>query len=232
MNNTQTKISATIIVRMLVVVVAVSFLPVLVSGLWNWWEGWVFGTISLGSFVIGRVLLARRNPELVVERARLGQQKDTKPWDKILSPLMAFGSLLISLVAGLDIRFGWSPGFGLPVQLIALFIILAGTAFGTWALLENRFFSAMVRIQTDRGHQVVSTGPYRWIRHPGYVGTFFFFMAMPFFLNSVWALLPAALLLIAGIIRTSLEDRTLQDELEGYREYAQRVRYRLVPGIW
>jgi protein-S-isoprenylcysteine O-methyltransferase Ste14 len=145
---------------------------------------------------------------------------------------MAFGGMLISAVAGLNVRFDWSPVFTLPVQGIALLVILTGIALGTWALIENRFFSGVVRIQSDRGHQVISGGPYRWLRHPGYAATLVSYLAIPFFLNSIWALLPAAVMVVVGFIRTSLEDRTLQEELGGYREYAQRVRYRLVPGIW
>ena len=98
--------------------------------------------------------------------------------------------------------------------------------------MENRFFSGMVRIQTERGHHVVSSGPYGWIRHPGYAGALLTYLATPFFLDSRWALLPAMFITIVLIIRTSLEDQTLQNELEGYRAYAERVRYRLMPGVW
>jgi len=99
-------------------------------------------------------------------------------------------------------------------------------------LIENRYFSGMVRIQTDRGHQVVSAGPYRWIRHPGYAGSLIYFLATPIFLDSSWAFIPAVLLTIVLVIRTSLEDKTLQKELEGYQTYASQVRFRLIPGIW
>ena len=99
-------------------------------------------------------------------------------------------------------------------------------------LFENRFFSSMVRIQTERGHQVISTGPYRWIRHPGYTGALLLYLATPIFLDSRWAFLPALFLTIVLLIRTNLEDKVLQNELEGYREYAKRVRYRLLPGVW
>lgn len=122
--------------------------------------------------------------------------------------------------------------FSLPARLLALLVILAGFAWGSYALIENRFFSGMVRIQADRGHQVVSSGPYRWMRHPGYAGALFTFLASPVFLDSRLAFIPAVLLAIVLIIRTYLEDRTLQEELAGYCEYARRVRYRLVPGIW
>lgn len=111
-------------------------------------------------------------------------------------------------------------------------MILAGYSLGTYALIENRFFSGMVRIQTERGHQVVSSGPYRWIRHPGYVGALLTYWFTPLFLDSLWAFIPVAFITIVLIIRTHWEDRTLQNELAGYREYALRVRYRLIPGVW
>jgi protein-S-isoprenylcysteine O-methyltransferase Ste14 len=118
------------------------------------------------------------------------------------------------------------------VKILALIILLAGYALGSYALIENRFFSGMVRIQADRGQQVVSSGPYRWVRHPGYAGALWSYLAMPLFLDSAWAYLPVVFLTIVLVIRTALEDRTLQDELQGYRDYTKRVRYRLLPGVW
>jgi protein-S-isoprenylcysteine O-methyltransferase Ste14 len=146
--------------------------------------------------------------------------------------LVGIGGALIPLVAGLEARYNWSTTFSLPVILLSLVAILAGYILGSYALIENRFFSGMVRIQFDRGHQVVSSGPYRWMRHPGYVGALLAYLATPFFLDSTWAFIPAVFLSIVLIIRTQLEDKVLQEELPGYREYAVRVRYRLLPGVW
>lgn len=229
----QTKnISLGSMIRMLIGAGLLSFLPLLVSWRWNWWEGWAFAFLFLGNFVISRALLAWLNPDLVQERDRSLQHENTKPWDKVLAPLMAFGGVLISTVAGVNVRFDSSPAFTLPVQLVALLIILAGFALGTWAMIENRFFSGVVRIQSDRGHRVVSGGPYRWVRHPGYAAVLWVYLAIPFFLNSLWALVPAVLLIVLIFIRTTLEDRFLQEELQGYRAYADRVPHRLLPGIW
>jgi protein-S-isoprenylcysteine O-methyltransferase Ste14 len=160
------------------------------------------------------------------------EMQDAKPWDKILSPMLAFGSLLILIVAGADKGFGWSTPFTLNTKLAALLVIILGFAFGSWALIENKFFSGVVRIQTDRGHHVVTTGPYRFVRHPGYAGALWTYLAMPILFDSIWAFIPAVFLLGVLVLRTSLEDRTLQAELPGYAEYAQRTRYRLLPGIW
>ena len=132
----------------------------------------------------------------------------------------------------MDALFGWSPSFNLPVKIVSLVFILAGYVLSSYALIENRFFSGVVRIQTDRGHQVVSSGPYRWIRHPGYTGAIWTYLATPLLLDSGWAFIPAGFLMIVLIVRTVLEDRILHVELEGYSDYASNVRYRLFPGVW
>jgi protein-S-isoprenylcysteine O-methyltransferase Ste14 len=232
MNGQQKKISPRTIVQMLFFVLVIPFLPLLISWRWDWWEAWLYAIIGILGFAVSRALAARRHPDLLAERARFLQHKDAKPWDKLLAPLVGLGGGLVPLVAGLDALFDWSPTFSLPIKILALVIILAGYALGSYALIENRFFSGMVRIQTERGHRVVSSGPYRWMRHPGYAGAILTYLATPFFLDSTWAFLPAVFLTVVLVIRTGLEDDTLQAELEGYRNYASRVRYRLLPGVW
>lgn len=217
---------------MLLFVVVVPFLPLLISGRWGWWEAWVYAIVCILGFAISRALAGRRHPGLLAERGRMLRHEDAKPWDKVLAPLVGLGGALLPLVAGLDARFGWLAGFSLPVKLAALILIIGGYALSSYALVENAFFSGMVRIQTDRGHRLISSGPYRWLRHPGYAGALLAYVATPLFLDSAWTFLPAALLAVALVIRTRLEDRTLQAELDGYRAYAGRVRYRLLPGVW
>jgi protein-S-isoprenylcysteine O-methyltransferase Ste14 len=232
MNNQQRVISPRVIVQMLFFIVVIPFLPLLISWHWDWWEAWVYAIIGILGFAVSRVLVARRHPDLIAERARFMQHENAKSWDKLLALLLGLGGGLVLLVAGLDALFDWSPTFGFPVKILSLAIILAGYALGSYALIENRFFSGMVRIQTDRGHRVVSSGPYRWMRHPGYAGALLTYLATPLFLESYWAFLPTVFISILMVIRTALEDRFLQDELEGYRDYAGRVRYRLLPGVW
>ncbi|MFC1922080.1 methyltransferase family protein [Chloroflexota bacterium] len=232
MENQSKIISPRAILLMLFFIVVIPFLPLLISRDWDWWEAWIYAIITILGFAISRVLAARRNPDLLAERARFMQHEDAKPWDKLLSPLVGLGGGLIPLVAGLDALFDLSPPFSMPVKILALVIILVGYALGSYALIENRFFSGMVRIQTDRGHQVVSSGPYRWIRHPGYTGALLTYLATPLFLDSRWAFLPVIFITIVLVIRTSLEDQVLQDELQGYCDYTKRVRYRLLPGVW
>ena len=232
MNKPQRTITPRVILQMLIFIVIVPMLPLLISWHWDWREAWIFAGVSIFGFAISRALAARRNPDLLKERARFMQHEDAKAWDKTLAPLVGLGGALIPLVVGLDARFGWSVGFALFVELVALLFFLAGYVWSSYALIENRFFSGIVRLQADRDHQVVSSGPYRWMRHPGYAGALLLYLATPLFLDSQWAFLPAIFLTIVLVIRTNLEDRTLQDELPGYREYAERVRYRLLPGVW
>jgi protein-S-isoprenylcysteine O-methyltransferase Ste14 len=232
MSNQQKAITPRVIFLMLFFVVVVPFLPLLISRQWDWWEAWVYGLVSILGFAISRALVARRHPDLIAERARFLQHEDAKSWDKLLSPLVGLGGGLIPLVAGLDALFEGPADFSLTVEIVALVLIIAGYALGSYALIENRFFSGMVRIQTDRDQQVISTGPYAWIRHPGYAGALITYWATPVFLDSLWAFLPVVFLSVVLMIRTRLEDRTLQEELAGYPEYAARVRYRLVPGVW
>lgn len=217
---------------MVFVVLLFAFTPLLISGQWDWWAAWIYAILSTIGFVASRVLAGRRNPGLLEERSRSLELENARPWDKVLAPIVALGGILIAVVAALDERYGWSGSFPLWARIAALVLFILGYLFGTWAMMENRFFSGVVRIQQERGHTVVSSGPYAWVRHPGYAGTLWVYLATPLLLDSVWALIPAVLLDIVLIIRTRLEDDFLQKELPGYRDYTQRTRYRLLPGIW
>lgn len=220
------------LVLLFIVVFVFPLLPILISGDWTWWEAWFYALISAAGFIASRVLAAQRHPDIIEERARSMELEGAKPWDKILAPSLAFGNILILVVAGIDHRFGWTSPFPLAVKLLAILIIILGYLLGSWALLENRFFSGVVRIQKDRGHHVVSSGPYHFIRHPGYAGALWAYLCTPLLLDSAWALLPALLLAGVLILRTALEDNTLQQELPGYKDFTHKTRYRLFPGVW
>ena len=167
------------------------------------------------------------------ERTHALAASDVKAWDKALAPLMALSlSFPLVIVAGLDHRFAWSPVFSVWLNITGILLVAVGYGFGAWALAENRFFSSMTRIQTDRGHVVCDTGPYRIVRHPGYAGSLLSLPGMVLALDSAWMLVPAVFALVISVIRTALEDRTLQEELPGYAEYASRVRHRLLPGVY
>lgn len=232
MNNRQKILSPRVILQMLVFVVVIPGLPLLISQRWGWWEAWAYVIICVLGFAVSRWLAARRHPDLLAERARSMQLEGAKTWDKVLAPLVGLGGAFVPLMAGVDVRFGWSPTFSLPVKILALGLFLASYTLSAYALIENRFFSGVVRLQTERGHQVVSSGPYRWVRHPGYAGALVTYLATPLFLDSRWAFLPAVFFAIVLIVRTHLEDQALQAELPGYAEYARRVPYRLLPGVW
>ena len=224
--------SPRVILQLLFFIVGIPLLPLLIARRRNWWEARVHAVVAIFGFLISRALAARRHPDLLSERARMMDHADAKSWDRLLAPLVGLGGGLIPLLAGLEQRFHPSRSFKLPVKILSLVALVAGYALGSWALIENRFFSGMVRIQRDRGHQVVSTGPYRWLRHPGYAGALLSYLTTPIFLDSIWSYVPALFLSLVLVIRTYLEDKTLQEELAGYPEYARRVRYRLLPGLW
>jgi len=225
-------ITPRVVIQLMVFIVVLPFLPLIISWQWDWWEAWAYAIINVGGFAVSRLMAARRHPDLIAERARFTKHENIKPWDRTLAPVMGIGGALIPLVAGLDELLHWSPEFSMSIKIIAFIILLAGYALGFYALVENRFFSGMVRIQSERGHHVVSGGPYRWVRHPGYAGAILSYLATPLILDSAWTYLPSVFLTIVIVIRTALEDKVLHNELQGYPEYAGRVRFRLFPGVW
>ena len=199
------------------------------AGRLDWWEAWALLAIYGLGIAANATWTLRHDPGVINERGRVAP--NAKTWDKIIGLVYTVFLLGTYLVAGLDARFSWST-----VPLAAKLVGGAGVTFSMalvfWVMTANTFLSSFVRIQDDRGHTTVTTGPYRYVRHPMYAGMFFYFLGTPLLLGSWWALVPSVLNVITFIIRTALEDRTLQAELPGYAEYAQRVRHRLVPGVW
>ena len=199
------------------------------AGRLDWPMGWAYMAILILSSVFVLVLGDR---EMLFVRA--GKEKGAKKWDTILAKV----SFLLfwpgsTIVAGLDYgRFDLSPSIPMPVRVIALLAFAFGLAFSVWAMIVNKFFVKFVQIQEDREHTVITDGPYAYVRHPGYAGSLLSFISLPVALGSLWALLPASVGLSLWVVRTYLEDRTLHKELDGYSQYACRVRWRLVPGIW
>src|SRR5210317_791943 len=205
----------------------------LCGGDFGWWQAWVYALLIVATSIGGRIWAERRHPGLLAERQNIEKIQSAKAWDKVLAPLMALSLVFpLVIVAGLDHRYGWSPVFPLWLIVLGFILISLGYAFAAWAFVENRFFSSTVRIQTDRGHVVCDSGPYRIVRHPGYAGNVLPLLGIVLALSSLWTLIPAAMALVIAVIRTTLEDRTLQEELPGYKEYARRMRYRLFPGIY
>ena len=198
------------------------------SGRIDWLMAWVYLS-SIFILIIANALVM--DQELLVERSRL--QERTKKWDIALASIVAiWGPLLIWITSGLDIRFGWTQGFPPGLQIVSMIFLLLGGLTVTWSMEANKFFSATVRIQSDRNHTVVTRGPYMYVRHPGYLGGIIYTIMTPVALGSWAALLPGLFVVGIFIVRTCFEDKVLQKELNGYRDYSRTVRYRLIPGIW
>jgi protein-S-isoprenylcysteine O-methyltransferase Ste14 len=200
------------------------------AGRMAWWPAWACLAVTAAWVAATAVVILRTNPGLMAER--LGPRKGAKPWDTAIMGALGLAQLARYIVAGLDRRYGWTGGLPLVAQIAALAVCALGYTPFVWATAANAFFSQIVRLQPERGHTVVTGGPYRYVRHPAYLGSILVELAVPILLASWWALIPSALNAILLILRTALEDRTLRAELAGYGEYADQVPYRLVPGIW
>ena len=211
------------------IIMAAAFL--LAAGRLNIFRGWLaFGVHFLGA-IGGMLIMWRFAPGLANQRA--AAREGTKKWDKAIL-LIYFLLILIAIpiAAGLDVgRYGWSQLTG-SYAIVGIILYVAYFFLFYWSILVNRHFEGTSRIQHDRGHQVISQGPYSFVRHPGYVAMIFASLSDPFIIGSLYSFIPSLAAIIAAVIRTFLEDKMLQKELEGYSEYAQNTRYRLVPGLW
>jgi len=200
------------------------------AGTLSWMRGWVYFLYMLFLEVCTLIILARRAPETLKQRGAL--HAGVKTFDKIFAAVWLALVLITPLVAGFDaVRFTWSS-MPIAALYVGVAIIAVMSIFGTWAMVENEHFEQFVRIQTDRKHRVVTSGPYRIVRHPGYAGSVLGALGVPLMLGSWWTFAPAGAVVFLFILRTALEDQTLRKELEGYEVYAQRTRFRLLPGIW
>lgn len=216
--------------RPLLVVVLQAVALVAAAGTLTWPAGWVYVGLYLGVIVVGMALLRAHDPDLVRERAE--GWRGGERWDIRVTRVLAVAFFAVLVTAGLDERLMWSPALPMPVLIGGAVFVVAGYALTTWAMYVNTFFTVTVRIQPERGHTVVTDGPYAYVRHPGYVGMLVSMLAATFLLGSLWALIPWALYAGVIVVRTALEDRTLLRGLAGYPEYAARTRYRLLPPVW
>jgi protein-S-isoprenylcysteine O-methyltransferase Ste14 len=219
-----------LLARLLIFVAILAAIVFISAGRWDWLTGWLYmGMYALVTSV--GVFVVPLDPELVEERTQI--KEGVKEWDKrLVSVGSLFYPLAILIVAGLDARWGWSPALPAWLPWVALGVAAAGNLLSIWATAANKFYGRFVRIQKERGHRVISEGPYRYLRHPGYLGQIIFGLASALALASLWTLIPGGLFAGLLVVRTALEDRVLQEELEGYRDYTGRVRYRLLPPIW
>lgn len=209
----------TLLVQVLIIFVA--------AGTIQWLWAWVLFGINILIIIFNSKVLPK---DLISERGN--PKENVKNWDKVITFISIFPFFLNYILSGLDHRFHWTGQIPLWIHFLGLLFMVTGNLLFTWAMVSNQFFSTMVRIQDDRNHGVATAGPYKTVRHPGYTGFILQTLSIPLVLGTLWSLIPAGLMGILFVIRTNYEDFTLQKELNGYREYAEQVRYRLIPGIW
>lgn len=229
-NHKATLICLKFVIRMSLFAVALMW-P---AGTWYWWEAWVIVALWTVYGVVMTPYLLRHDPALLAERMKLVPlHKEQKSWDKKIMLLFFIAGIALYLVPGFDVvRYGWSEPLPLWMRIAAMLIHIPSFILLAWVMRENTYLAQVVKIDTERDHKVISTGPYALVRHPMYTVIIVLSFAVPVALGSRYACLLAVFLTILLIIRTYPEDRTLHDELQGYAEYAMQTRYRLIPGIW
>jgi protein-S-isoprenylcysteine O-methyltransferase Ste14 len=219
------------IIRRFYQIVATLILTALIlfisSGRMDWIWAWIYLAMYVLLVIVNAIIF---KPEMIAERGR--KKENVEKWDKLINLFGFIPWIGLYAVSGLDIRFGWTQETTLWNHLTGVIIFVPGVAMVSWAMVSNTWFSTAVRIQYDRDHSVADSGPYRYIRHPGYLGMIVYTLGMPLIFGSLWAFIPVILMIIIVIIRTRLEDNTLKTKLKGYKEYAERVKFRLLPLIW
>jgi protein-S-isoprenylcysteine O-methyltransferase Ste14 len=197
------------------------------AGTLSWKWAWYVLLLGFVLLIINWIVMPA---ELIEERGR--KKENVKKWDKMLSSIISVWVILMYVFSGLDRRFHWTGDIPVFTNIASLVFIFLGSLLFTWSMVSNKFFSTLVRLQTDRQHTVVTDGPYKLIRHPGYLGYITFTLATPVALGTFWGLVFAVIICILLIVRTSLEDSTLKKELPGYPEYTENVKYKLIPFLW
>ncbi len=200
------------------------------AGRINYTQGWIFLSTNILATLMNYFTI-RKNSELINERSKPGE--GIKSWDKLLLGLSALIYVVIIVLAGLDSgRFQWTLNFNWNISISGVILIVIGQILFLIARSQNKFFSSVVRIQKDRGHIVCDTGLYKIVRHPGYLGMIISLIGLPLITTSIWSIIPTLIAIILLLVRTSLEDKTLIKELDGYFEYTKKIRNKLIPLIW
>jgi protein-S-isoprenylcysteine O-methyltransferase Ste14 len=222
--------NAGLLLRGIGMVVALTAVLLVLGGRLSYWQAWLFGLVNVGLVIAVSFWLADQAGQI---RDRMRPGPATKAWDRVLMAVFFPLSLAVPAVAALDAgRFGWSPPFHSSIHLVGYAVYVGSAWFHLGSIRINRFYTSTVSIEPEAGHHVVDSGPYRFVRHPGYTGIILMEAAIAVVLGSVWALIPATSVAALLVARTVLEDGALMAELPGYREYAAKVRYRLLPGVW
>ena len=219
------------IIRRLVQVFSVLLLQgailFIAAGTLSWKWAWIVLLLGLFLLIINLIFLPA---ELIEERGR--KKENVKKWDRMLTSIVSFPTILMYVFSGLDHRFNWTGDIHIVINIAGLVLIFLGSMIFTWSMVSNKFFSTLVRLQIDRQHTVVTEGPYKYVRHPGYLGYIIFTLATPIALGTFWGLVFSGIICILLIVRTALEDATLKKELPGYSEYTENVKYKLIPLLW
>ena len=230
LNDSKPEIKRNVIRRIVQLPAAWVFIALLLfisAGTIKWPFAWLFMALLVSVDLIGLPFVPL---EVLAERG--SKKENVENWDKVLGKLIVLSMLSIFLIAGLDYRWNWSQGIDSRLHLASIAVFILGCALEIWAMRVNLFFSDVVRIQFDREHKVCSSGPYKYVRHPGYLGMIVYYLATPLLLGSWWAMIPALMTMTLFVIRTKLEDETLLKKLPGYEEYALQTKYRLIPWVW
>lgn len=224
------KLWLSMIVRMALFAVALMW-P---AGTITWWEAWAVVALWTIFSVVMTIYLSRYDPALLAERMKLLPiQKDQKAWDKLMMLLFTIAGIALYIVPGFDvIRYQWTEPLPVQLEIIAMLIHLPCFWFLWWIMRENTYLSQVVKIDNERGHQVISSGPYAIVRHPMYSVIIVLLFALPVALGSRFSLILSLILTLLMIVRTYFEDQTLHEELQGYPQYARETTYRLMPGVW
>jgi len=219
------------IIRRLIQVFSIQILQgailFIAAGTLSWKWAWILLLLGAVILIINLFLLPA---ELIEERGR--KKDNVKKWDKILTSINIFPTILMYVFSGLDQRFNWTGDVNIIINIAGLALFFSGSMIFTWSMVSNKFFSTLVRLQADRQHTVATEGPYKHVRHPGYLGYIIFTLATPIALGTFWGLIFSGITVILLIVRTVLEDTTLKKELPGYAEYTENVKYRLMPFLW
>lgn len=215
--------------QILLLVVFEAALLFFAAGHIDWLWAWVFLGLYCAGILLNGYFMFRYSPETIARRA---SSKGMRGWDKVVAGLWSLMGIVQMVIAGLDERYSLTTSLDPAAHGVGIVVFLLGYALFSWAMTSNAYFASVVRVQPELGHRVCTTGPYRYVRHPGYVGTMLQSAGLPLLLGSLYAFVPGLVAMLLMVLRTALEDRTLSAELPGYVEYVQHTHYRLLPGVW
>lgn len=221
------------IVQNISALAALGALFFILAGTISVWSFWVYVATVLAYQIISLLIIVPKHPEYIeLANVRRTEHTDAKKWDRVVILAVLGATYVMYALTALDVGRLHLSILPAPWIVVGVLAYVVASALNQWAMLHNPHFEREVRIQTDRNHAVMTSGPYRYVRHPGYLGSVLGFVSFPLIVGSGIALLGSVFCIAGMVVRTYLEDRMLRQELPGYAEYAQTVRYRLLPYVW